>query len=158
MNMRAPVLRASTAQNLQPGDIVSCRFPYPSAEACHTRAPRPCLVIDREDYLSGTFVELLPGTRSVLPAPEPSDIILYAPAFTEREVQFDEWRFIAALHERFDTLHPAFRLADDGDSLLLGQAYGSTLDVIAHLRGQLQATRDLHIAARRSWRDHRRKK
>ena len=158
MNIRAPFLRASTARNLQPGDIVSVRFPYPSTEDCRARDPRPCLVIDREDYLSGTFVELLPGTQSMVPAVEPSDVLMDATAFSARAPMRGDWRFIAALHDRFDINHPGFDVTGGTGPLLLGHAYGSALDVIAHLRGQLQATREMHISSRRSWRDHRQKK
>jgi len=158
MNVTVPVPCLGTAQALNIGDIVSFRFPYPSIEECRTRVARPCLVIDAEDYLGGVFVEFVPGTRGLLPEPTPSDICVDHTALFPEHQALGSWRFLPDLHDRFDIAHPGFAVSDAGGPLRLGRAYGSTLDAIDHLRGQLHYTREMHIAERQARRPARRRR
>jgi hypothetical protein len=150
MNITVPIPSLGTAQVPIVGDIVSFRFPFPSIEECRTRAPRPCLVIDVEDYLGGAFVEFVPSTRGLLPEPTPTDICVDHTALFPEHHALGSWRFLPDLHERFDIAHPGFRMGSEDCPVVLGRAYGSALDMVEHLRGQLQATREEHIAERRA--------
>ena len=102
-------------------------------------------------------MEILPGTQSLLPEREPSDLAIDPTALFPEHQHLGAWRFIAAYHDRFDIAHPGFAVSDAGGPLRLGRAYGSTRDALDHLRGQLQATREEHIAKRRARRAARRK-
>lgn len=158
MNTHSSIRFFDPAVSWTQGDIILFRFPYLSAENCATRAPRPCLVLDREQYYGATFVELLPGTQSLLPAPEPGDLSIDETAFIAPYDHTGTWRFIVACHERFDTCHPDFHVVDPSASQLIGRAFGTTLAMVEHLRGQLQATRELHMAEKRSRRASRHKR
>ena len=114
--------------------------------------------IDTEDYLGGVFLELLPGTRALLPAPTPSDICVDHPALFPEHQALGSWRFLPDLHERFDIAHPGFRAGSEDSPVVLGRAYGSALDVIEHLRGRLHYTREMHIAERQARRAARRRR
>jgi hypothetical protein len=155
MNIRTPFLNADWTQSVRPGDLVAFGFPYPSTEDCRTRQTRPCLVVDRAEYLGAVFLALIPATQDPGHKPGPHDLWIEAPALFPEHQHLGRWRILPAYMDRFDARHRGF-IRSDGASPVIGRAYGSLLEAVEHLRSQHLELRERHVRERRRRRASRR--
>ena len=148
MNRHVFFTPKSWTDTIRMGDILLAAFPYPRTEDCATRVPRPCVVLDVDDYLGARFIELLPGTRDPSPECDPAGLFIDATALFPQHQHLGVWRIEPDLADRFDTGHPDM-FDPHGPSPVIGRVYGSMLDAVDHLRGQRQAIRERLIRDRR---------
>lgn len=155
MDRHIPFSMKTWTETVRLGDILIAPFPYPRTEDCSTRTPRPCVVLDVEDYLGARFIELIPGTRAPLPECDPTALFIDATSLFPKHQHLGSWCIQPHLADRFDARHPdIFDL--HGPSPIIGWIYGSMLDAVDHLRGQRQAIRERLARDRRERRAIRR--
>lgn len=149
MNVRTPFLNADWSQSVTHGDLVMCRFPFPSTELCRTHKIRPCLVLDRAEHYGAIFLALMPGVQVAMEEQEPTDLIVDQTALFSEYRDIEAVRFLSEYTDRFDTAHRRFS-QPDGISPVIGRVSGSMLDAVEHLRGQHLELREQHRAAFRA--------
>lgn len=143
-------------QSLRVGDLVLYRFPLVDPGSGHTLTPRPCLVANIKIIHGVTFVELMPGTQQPLPEPVAADILCDASAFCGDLAAGDGWRFLAKRAVKIDAAHGSFVTPPSETSPIVGRLYGAALEQLDALRAARQASRERHLAQKKSRRPNKR--
>ncbi|WP_339106981.1 recombinase family protein [Thioclava sp. GXIMD4216] len=129
--------------HISPGDIVTFRFPIRKATDGEQPKPRPCLVIEVEEWAGKQFALLAYGTSSPRKANSGYEVHALQPEDYTRFGLDRPTRFIGKRTIMVALDNPSFDSFRKTCSPVLGRLSGQPAERLLHVRARIQADRDM---------------
>ncbi|WP_406871022.1 type II toxin-antitoxin system PemK/MazF family toxin [Thioclava sp. 'Guangxiensis'] len=143
-NPNLPLTMTSAWQDhISPGDIVTFRFPIRKANESEQPKPRPCLVIEVEEWAGKQFALLAYGTSSPRKANSGYEVHAFQPEDYTRFGLDRTTRFIGKRTIMVALDNPSFDSFRKTCSPVLGRLSGQPAERLLHVRARIQADRDM---------------